>query len=121
MIVQFINKEQVEQYNEYINDGFVVVYFGADFVAHNRDIKTAINRLVPEYEGRSNFAYVDSLNLRVLLDNAGMSSVPGVAYFKDGKLLEADIITDIKNIKDIIKDKIESLINKKVSRAKKSS
>lgn len=87
----------------------VVVDFYADWCGPCKIIEPVVHKLADEYEGKVKFVKVDTDANQELAMQFGIMSIPTVMFFKKGKV--EDIVIGAVPAA-VLKDKVESLLNK---------
>jgi thioredoxin 1 len=96
-----------EKFNNIINNGIVVVDFFADWCGPCKMMSPIIDELADEVKAKATIVKVNVENEAGLAGQYGVSSIPTIIYFKNGKEVERAIGVQSKQS---IENKINSLV-----------
>lgn len=77
-----------ETFESGIASGVALVDFSAEWCGPCRMLEPIINELADDFNGRATIAKVDIDSSQTVTGNAGITTVPTVVIFKDGKEVE---------------------------------
>ena len=86
-----VKKIDSPEFAEAIRSGVAVVDFNATWCGPCRMLGPVLEELSDEMEGKASFYAVDVDDNQALAVQYGISSIPYVAVFKDGKLVDEQV------------------------------
>lgn len=102
--VQYLNDDNFE--NE-ISSGVTLVDFYADWCGPCRMIAPIIEELSTELDGKAKIAKLDIESAQKVTSTFGVTSIPTIVIFKDGK--EVNRVVGVKS-----KDELKGLLEKQI-------